>query len=89
MPIPLHSRIEAFREGHQTSADHLLAIKWIGNEGAHYGHLTKDDLLDAFDLFDRVLSLLFLKEERNLQQVTRSILRRRGPRSSMKRRPLF
>ena len=33
--LTLHSRIEKLSETHPNIEKHLLAIKWIGNDGSH------------------------------------------------------
>lgn len=41
------------------NAEMPLTVKWLGNSGSHAGELTRDDVLDAFDLIDLVLVNLY------------------------------
>lgn len=53
--ISLDSRIKEFQGKDPKNAELLLAVKWLGNSGSHAGGLTRDDVLDAFDLIELVL----------------------------------
>ncbi len=56
--LPLHTRIERFKQARRTNADvadHLLALKWLGNEGTHDGTLTHDDVLDGLVILEEAL----------------------------------
>ena len=63
-------------------AEHLLAIKWIGNSGSHVGELSQKDLLDGFELVEYALEKLYSKNEERLNQMTKEINKRKGPRLS-------
>jgi hypothetical protein len=79
-PITLHQRIELFRTREAFLADSLLAIKWIGNAGSHIGELTQDDVFDAYDILERVLDDLFVKNRSTTAKLVREINQRKGPR---------
>lgn len=79
--LTLHARIERFAKISPDAAQHLMAIKWIGNAGSHSQVVTRDDLLDGYDLMTVVLNDLFVKSERRIGALARSINRRRAPRS--------
>lgn len=53
--IALHHRIVAFQKTDQENGDVLLATKWLGNTGSHVGSLTRDHVLDAFEMIEFVL----------------------------------
>lgn len=55
----LHQRIENYKRINPSIANMLLAIKWIGNSGSHGETLTKDDLLDAYEILEVCLNELF------------------------------
>jgi hypothetical protein len=60
--LTTHARLTLLAKNaskHASTADTLLAIKWIGNEGSHAGSLTRDDVLDGFDLLDHALDQVF------------------------------
>ncbi|WP_420141223.1 DUF4145 domain-containing protein [Sphingomonas sp.] len=53
--ISLHKRIKTFQMSDSENGDVLLATKWLGNGGSHVGGVSRDDLLDAFDMIEFVL----------------------------------
>lgn len=80
----LHDRILAYKVQNSTVADHLLAIKWIGNFGSHVDDVTKDDILDAYQLLDYSLSIIFDNETKEIVKLTKHINKRKAPRSKTK-----
>lgn len=65
--LSLHSRIELFKEKFPKVADHLFAIKWIGNEGSHsIEDLNQIELLDAFEILEDALESLYGHREKEL-----------------------
>jgi hypothetical protein len=54
--LSLDDRIDAFTKSDPTYGPHLMALKWLGNVGAHTVDVAADDLLDAFDVLEHVLS---------------------------------
>lgn len=79
--LSLHNRIELFRVRSPELGEPMFALKWIGNEGSHAGTLTKDDLLDAFELLDYSLDELFVNKRATLRKLSQQINKRKGPRS--------
>ncbi len=77
--LSLHERIELFSYKNATLGDALMAIKWIGNEGSHIGKLTKDDLLDAFEMLEHVLDELFEKRKEKIGKLVKAINKKKGP----------
>lgn len=50
--LTLHQRLVELRKSNTEVADLLGAVKWLGNDGSHYGHwLTQDDLLKGYQVF--------------------------------------
>ena len=89
----LHQRIELFcqssRQGRQL-ATMMFAVEVIGNEGSHPGNLSSEDLLDAFQLVEHVLAVLFVPPEQDhLAKLAKAIHRSKKPRShnTMRHRP--
>ena len=58
--INLHDRIVEFEKKDPGIAKKLLAIKWLGNEGSHANTMTKNDVLDAYEILESVLDDLFV-----------------------------
>jgi hypothetical protein len=79
--LSLHERIELFRQKNSQLGNVVLAVKWLGNEGSHPGSLTKDDLLDAFEMMEHVLDEVFVRAKSPIPKIARQINRARAPRS--------
>ena len=78
--LSLHTRIERFKKKAPDAADYLLALKWLGNEGSHANpdELTKDDLLDGFEIFEHVIELVYVKRVARLKKIAQGIKVRKG-----------
>lgn len=79
--LKLHARIQLFEARNKRVAQALMAVKWIGNAGSHASRILVDDLLDGYELMAFVLDELFVKRDSRIGALTRSINRRRDPRS--------
>jgi hypothetical protein len=81
--VALHTRIERLRTEKNLGAlaDRLLALKWLGNEGSHDGNISKDDVLDAFELFEDVIDRQYGHRQKTLALIERQINQRKKPRS--------
>lgn len=81
----LHQRIGLFRDKNKQGrqlATMMFAVKVIGNEGSHPGKLSHEDLLDAFQLVEHVLAVLFVpREHDHLAKLAQTIHKTRKPRS--------
>lgn len=77
--ISLHNRIEKLKSRDPENADRALALKWIGNFGSHPGTLTKNDLLDAYEILDMLLEDLYVGHLRSIRQKVADINLRKGP----------
>ncbi|WP_426324353.1 hypothetical protein [Pedobacter sp. R-06] len=44
-------------------ANHLLAIKWIGNSGSHFNTLSEQNILDAYRLLKYALELIYQEKK--------------------------
>ena len=76
----LHQRIELFKGKMRDEAELLMAIKWIGNSGSHVNEsLTKDDILDAYEILDHVTVKLFEKDSLRLKRLSKTINKSRKP----------
>ena len=83
-PISLHSRIDMLKsqrsdvsaELHQA----LIAIKWLGNAGSHSAGLTREDLLDAFEILEHVFQEVFVQQAKKVAQMIQEINNKKGPR---------
>ena len=78
--LSLHNRIVKFRAKNAASAEALLAIKWLGNEGSHSTPegLGFEDLLDAYELFEHVIEQIYVKRDRRILKLASGINKERG-----------
>ena len=76
----LHQRIEEFETKNKEVAEFLLAIKWVGNTGSHLGNLSHEDILEAYQLLEHSLLLLYDDKEVKLKKITKEINSRKGVR---------
>lgn len=79
--LKLHSRIEKFGNKNAEAAASLLAIKWLGNKGSHASleqGLTLDDLLDAYELFEHAIDLVYVRQSAKMKKLAAGINKRRG-----------
>ena len=56
--LSLHRRVEIFQKGEPAIGSQLMALKWLGNTGSHESQISRDDLLDAFEILEHALSEL-------------------------------
>ena len=76
----LHRRIEMFKKTNIEEAELLMAIKWIGNTGSHQvDNLTKDDILDGFDILELVTTKLYDTNSSRIKKLSRKINKRKKP----------
>lgn len=77
--LTLHQRLLEFKKVDSDLAELLGAVKWLGNDGSHYGHgLTHDDLLKAYDVFLHAMSKWFADPEARVKGYAKHISKGRG-----------
>lgn len=77
--IPLHSRIVQFQAADKENGDVLLATKWLGNGGSHLGGVSRDDVLDAFDMIEFVLENRYGTTKAKLMAKVAAVNAAKGP----------
>lgn len=77
--ISTHSRIEEFRKIDPENGDALLAVKWLGNSSSHPGGLSRDDVLNAFDMIEFVLENRYGTAKPALKATIAAIIAHKGP----------
>lgn len=78
--LSLHSRIEHFKDLKPKEGELLMALKWIGNFGSHSNdNLTREDILDAFDILDYVTNKLYEKDSKRILRLGKRINKLKGP----------
>lgn len=85
----LHQRIEFFGKSNPELKHYLMAAKWIGNAGSHIGKLSREDLLDGFELLQHAIDELYVKPHRlkELKSKSQAINKRKKPISTKKKNP--
>ncbi len=77
--ISLHDRIVEFQKSDPESAQRLLAIKWLGNEGSHSNAVTKNDVLDAYEILEILLDILYVGYHKAVERKVIQINKRKKP----------
>ena len=77
--IPLHNRIVTFGNAKPDVAKKLLAIKWLGNEGSHADAISKNDVLDAYEILEWVLDDLYVGYRKQLENKVFKINKTKKP----------
>ena len=77
----LHSRIEHYGNRNKNIADHLLALKIIGNEGSHIGQIESNDILDAYEILEQLIEFTYIKKNKRIAELVKEIVTRKKPRS--------
>lgn len=76
----LHQRIEVYEKMNPEVGGFLLAIKWIGNAGSHYADVTKENILDAYELLEYSLEQLYTDKKDALVKLRDEINQTKKPR---------
>ena len=76
--LSLHDRILEFHPKNPDIGEKLLAIKWLGNIGSHGNGLSKDDLIDDFEMIQFVFEELFERTRERLSTMAKRIIRKKG-----------
>lgn len=77
----LHAQLIKFSESETELGELLQAIKLLGNEGSHSDKVTKQDVLDGYEVFNHVLDELY-----NLRS-TRALLKKTSTKIADKYKP--
>ena len=77
--VTLGKRLEQFAQVKPELKEFLNAIRLIGNSASHDDKLTKEDLLDAYDLIEHSLELLYREKETALISLAEKIKSNNGP----------
>ena len=66
------------RFGALNIAKSFMALKWLGNVGSHETSMSRDRILDAYDILSRVLQQLFPPDQRDIDKLVEGIVDTRG-----------
>ncbi len=76
--LQLHLRLKEYEKKEPKIAGFLLSIKWIGNSGSHFSQITKDDVLNAYELLEFALDKIYDDREKKLTKLSAEINKNRG-----------
>jgi hypothetical protein len=77
--LQLHQRLVEFKKSDANVAELLGAVKWLGNDGSHYGHgLSHDDLLKGYQVFLHAAGKWFDDPETRVNAYAAHISKGRG-----------
>jgi hypothetical protein len=77
--IILHDRIINYQKKHPEIAIKLLALKWLGNEGSHTENMSKNDVLDTYEILESVLDDLYVGYRNSVNKKVEKIIRGKKP----------
>jgi hypothetical protein len=77
--LSLHNRIELFTSEEKTIGEQLMAIKWLGNKGSHFSLITKDDLLDGYEIIEHALAEIIEGRSARVAQLAKRLLKKHSP----------
>lgn len=77
--LKLHERILLFKKLNSEVSDFLLSIKWIGNAGSHFSNVTKENILDAYELLQYSLNQLYDDKKKELVKLSKEINKKKKP----------
>jgi hypothetical protein len=77
-PLFLHSRIEKLPVRYAAIKKHLLAIKWLGNDGSHASGIDRKNMLIGYEIFEHCLEKLYSDKEDQIQKKIEAINKKEG-----------
>ena len=80
----LHHRLDEFSKRERDLAEMLMAIKWLGNEGSHSDKLTKEDVLNGYEVFSFVLLQLYVvaQDRHKMRALSQQLLEKYKPKNN-------
>lgn len=76
--LSLHARIDAFAKTKSPVGSQLMALKWLGNAGSHSTEVSKDDLLDAFEIMEHSLVEIIDKRSAKVAALAKKLTKKHG-----------
>ena len=73
--LTLHARLLEFEKKDRRNGPILRAIKWIGNDGSHQGGVSREEVLDAFDMMELALTNLFDEAAAKIMRKVKAVIR--------------
>ena len=77
--LTLHQRIEIFQKGDPTIGDQLMALKWLGNTSSHASNVSREDVLDAFEILEHALFELIERRSAKVAKLAQKLAYKHAP----------
>lgn len=78
--LSLDTRVDLFSKTDPITAQHLMALKWLGNVGSHTAHVNAADILDAYVVLEYVLAEVIEKRSESIRKTAEAIAAKYGKR---------
>lgn len=78
--LTLHQRLEIYQAIDSVIAPQLMAVKWLGNTGSHTSAVTRNDLLDSFEILDHALAELIEQRSKKVIALAKKMTKTHRPR---------
>lgn len=72
----LHDRIEHFSKLKPKICKLLMALKIIGNEGSHTEYTDDESILDAFEILEMLVEIVFVKNNVRVEKIAEAIIKK-------------
>ena len=76
--LDLNARIELYKIINPDHAQTLTALRMIGNLGSHGGNVTREPLLDAFEIYEHALMELFGGHKERIGKIRQKLIDTKG-----------
>jgi hypothetical protein len=77
--LSLHDRINLLPEKYSSEKKLFMAIKWLGNVGSHDNNISHSDLLDIYEIFEKLLREVYGQDEKRISRLAKEVIKRKGP----------
>ena len=79
--LTLHDRIKTFTINGSEAGEKLMALKWLGNTASHQGTVSRDDILNGFEILEYLLVELFERRAVRIKALTQQLTKKHAPRN--------
>ncbi len=67
------------------TGEKLIALKWLGNTASHQGHVSRDDVLNGFEILEYLLAELFDQRAVRIKELAKQLIKKHAPRQKSKK----
>lgn len=76
--LSLHARIDAVAKKEPIIGSQMMALKWLGNAGSHIGAVSKNDLIDAFEIMEHALGEIIERRSAKVAKLAKKLIKKHG-----------